>query len=95
MLFNLKKLSLGLFTVLIIGLVAGFSESTAQAAGDGYRVAYGHYPSHERVVVGYRWVQQPYQVWVTKHHPCGTAYRVLVTRYRPVKVPIYGTRYCR
>ena len=77
--------------VLVVGLLAGGAETARASAVDhgGYAAT-----GHDRVIIGYRWVQQPYQAWVTKYRSCGTPYRVLVTKYRAVKVPVYGARGC-
>ncbi len=48
---------------------------------------YSKPPAYKTIVV-YEMVEVPYVTYVTKYHPCGTAYRVKVVEYRTVKVAV-------
>ncbi len=72
-------------SVVVAGVVAAglFANVGNAAASDCYVPRY-----YWKTVVSYSYVQQPYAQWVTKYDHCGKAYRVQVTGYQTVKVPV-------
>lgn len=64
-------------------VTAGLFATGTASAGDCHVPRY-----YWKTVISHRYIDEPFTHWVTKYDHCGKAYRVQVTSYRTVKVPV-------